>query len=745
MRKNKMKKYNSFFIVGLMVGILFSVTGVYAVTQYASNTVYYINKNSGLSSNNVQGAIDELATIHKPDNNGCPKGYVCTKNSNVYTINLDSSFESSSSSDLNAGTVKIYLKKDDGIYRDSGYTKKMTPTANPITIPTLAGYIFKGYYLNEEGKYYIEKSRTPTTVSYEEKNIPASDVDKYFLFNIYDFNENTGKYSSTEKLGLYQALANNCNHGYICLDSSGLCDELYYAETIESDDSGNVSMNVTKTLYSEEQIGTKSVQLIDKKGYITSNFTSDKFSKTSTINAKWQVDDANNHEITLNVNKPSPLNDGYYTNGTNMIYMKYGTGVYLDDDYTKKMTISDNAITKPTAVGYNFLGYYDGDTQMIDANGKITSDFTDNTYSSEKTLTAKWKRDFECTKESDTKYMGKSWYVISNSNNICEMELNGVVGNSSGNTYDAASGTGEGSIYSYIKNFKENNTIEQEYNAGLISSIDPNSNLYNPRFRYSGVYWSSSGTVRSDRTYYKYIIPPAKYCITQGYASKQTNSSRLTYECGYTTEDYSSSILVSAGGTGPLSNDSSVFTYNHEPTFLKASSSYGGWSIYETRFTYNDDGPSNITNKCSGDNCYWGIPIYKKVYNNSGGHLYNDVGLGRSYTWKFYSCGGKNQNNSTRVEFKMQDPSDTSEFLYRDYNSGRERLIKSSVRIFLYFAGRGTRKNSLSGSSSNGKNIATYDFNNDKDCKTNYKKWNPPSTVGIPVMYMPHIKVKMNT
>ena len=69
MHKNKRKKYNSFFIVGLIVGILFSVTGVYAVTQYASNTVYYINKNSGLSSNNVQGAIDELATIHKPGNN----------------------------------------------------------------------------------------------------------------------------------------------------------------------------------------------------------------------------------------------------------------------------------------------------------------------------------------------------------------------------------------------------------------------------------------------------------------------------------------------------------------------------------------------------------------------------------------------------------------------------------------------------------------------------------------------------
>lgn len=42
--------------------------------------------------------------------------------------------------------------------------------------------------------------------------------------------------------------------------------------------------------------------------------------------------------------------------------MKYGTGVYLDNAYTSKMTTSDNAVTNPTATGYNFLGYYDGDT-----------------------------------------------------------------------------------------------------------------------------------------------------------------------------------------------------------------------------------------------------------------------------------------------------------------------------------------------------------------------------------------------
>lgn len=66
-----MKKDNYIFIIGLIIGVLLSATGVYAVTQYTSNNIYYVNKNSTLSSNNVQGAIDELATIYKKQKNYC--------------------------------------------------------------------------------------------------------------------------------------------------------------------------------------------------------------------------------------------------------------------------------------------------------------------------------------------------------------------------------------------------------------------------------------------------------------------------------------------------------------------------------------------------------------------------------------------------------------------------------------------------------------------------------------------------
>ena len=76
-----MKKDNYIFIIGLIIGVLLSATGVYAVTQYTSNNIYYVNKNSTLSSNNVQGAIDELATIYKNKKiTVCPDGYICQQN-----------------------------------------------------------------------------------------------------------------------------------------------------------------------------------------------------------------------------------------------------------------------------------------------------------------------------------------------------------------------------------------------------------------------------------------------------------------------------------------------------------------------------------------------------------------------------------------------------------------------------------------------------------------------------------------
>lgn len=71
----KKKSYNYKFIIGIIIGLLL-VSGVYAASYIGNATeLSYDNTTSGLSSSNVQEALDELYNMK--DNMNCPKGYVC--------------------------------------------------------------------------------------------------------------------------------------------------------------------------------------------------------------------------------------------------------------------------------------------------------------------------------------------------------------------------------------------------------------------------------------------------------------------------------------------------------------------------------------------------------------------------------------------------------------------------------------------------------------------------------------------
>ena len=59
MKKNKL--YIKTNIIGfIIIGLLFTGIGTYAIVTFPSNEVLYDNKTSGLKSTNVQGVIDEL-------------------------------------------------------------------------------------------------------------------------------------------------------------------------------------------------------------------------------------------------------------------------------------------------------------------------------------------------------------------------------------------------------------------------------------------------------------------------------------------------------------------------------------------------------------------------------------------------------------------------------------------------------------------------------------------------------------
>ncbi len=67
----KIKEFSKKYLIGFFIGlILFTVVGVYATTYFPSNQTTYDNSASGLSSTNVQGAIDELYNVCFPPTTG---------------------------------------------------------------------------------------------------------------------------------------------------------------------------------------------------------------------------------------------------------------------------------------------------------------------------------------------------------------------------------------------------------------------------------------------------------------------------------------------------------------------------------------------------------------------------------------------------------------------------------------------------------------------------------------------------
>ena len=130
---NKIKGFvhkNFRFVLGIIVGIFLAWTTVYAV---ATKDITYDNTTSGLTSTNLQGAIDELntkaTTKIKEAEAKCPDGYKCTKQATnivaAYTYNSSSCitgeestcvqtscYENKSSGSCPAGTIIKYKVND---------------------------------------------------------------------------------------------------------------------------------------------------------------------------------------------------------------------------------------------------------------------------------------------------------------------------------------------------------------------------------------------------------------------------------------------------------------------------------------------------------------------------------------------------------------------------------------------------------------------------------------------------------
>ena len=356
--------------------------------------------------------------------------------------------------------------------------------------------------------------------------------------------------------------------------------------------------------------GGSGTQLINKNGYITSNFTNTYFNSLSTLYVKWE---ATPYNISYNYNGgTNPGNPATYNTNTNTFKLK-----------------------NPTKIGYTFKGWTGSNGSTPQTSVSISKGSTGN-----KRYTANWTRNFTCaSKGGTTTYMGKSWYTINNSNGVCDLALNDVVGSSSGNTYTSSTGTSSGSVYSYIKNYSNGtNTIAQEYSAGLIRSIDSIS-IASPcdNSKIKKLYWAAPGAVCEYADRYNYYTSKQRIFYGGGTYADQALDVGMRY-----IDTIESNLIRKANKIFSFGNNNKYYVdYSYKTT----NSSVTGSLTVSTITVVN-----NITDATITINSDDGVNRYKTTDN-----IIN-----------LKSCGGSNTqlkiNNIPyhRIEFKMAGTPDIS-------------------------------------------------------------------------------------
>ncbi len=137
-----------------------------------------------------------------------------------------------------------------------------------------------------------------------------------------------------------------------------------------------------------------------------------------TMIAKWVE---NKYEIKLS-------NSNATTNGTAIIYVKYGIGFYSDQD----CTIAITSITSPARTHYTFGGYKSGTTTIINSSGTISA--TNIQFTANTTLNPTWTRNTYTIKLGTLSYVTNIKYGTSSGSYPNTLTTSGSTFNS-GQTY----------------------------------------------------------------------------------------------------------------------------------------------------------------------------------------------------------------------------------------------------------------------------------------------------------------------
>ena len=437
---------------------------------------------------------------------------------NVYTITLNNQDATT------AGSTAIYEKYATGIYKESSCTTAMTTSANAITVPSRAYTVTFNY--NGNGTANTTATATWTFGGY---------------------------YTATGGGGTQRIGAN----GYITTNLT------------------NTTYTANATLYAKWTGGTVSLPSPTRTGYTFAGWytaasggtqvtSSTQIKSSQTLYAHWT---ANVYTITLN-------NQSATTAGSTAIYEKYATGIYKESSCTTAMTTSANAITVPSRAytvtfNYNgngtanttatatwtFGGYYTatggGGTQRIGANGYITTNLTNTTYTANATLYAKWTGGtVSLPSPTRTGYTFAGWYT-------------------------AASG---GTQVTSSTQIKSSQTLYAHWTANVYTitlnnqdATTAGSTAVYKKYA-TGIYKESSCTNEMTTTKNPITIPKRQYTITfdsNGGTTCSSVTSTYSFKGYYATNSSYSPQYIDANG---------YITTNFSTTTASASTLYAIWS-----------------------------------------------------------------------------------------------------------------------------------------------------------------------
>ena len=234
---------NKKFIFGFILGIVLSSSVIYAANIFANN-VSYDNTNSGITSNNVQGAIDELYT--KANNPSIPANY---KELSVIT--------SAVANDIVSGKTAYNSNGEfiTGTYEPEYITGTLDGGNNYIsqgtTIPnrSVSANISQGKYIVVTNLIYgwVKTESGTNTTSDSDSTVSLSCVSNgCSITNLNTYVSSTFSTSPRPSTSCYSAQWNTNNVFYVVSNSSNVLKAITNETRTETQTSMDLKMQVLK-------------------------------------------------------------------------------------------------------------------------------------------------------------------------------------------------------------------------------------------------------------------------------------------------------------------------------------------------------------------------------------------------------------------------------------------------------------------------------------------------------------------